>query len=112
MDETVDIDTTLKRLNDQVDQITQSNNSTKLTNSKFMFNFKSPFMFYIAVPVIILIILVLSKPGFIMSEVIIDEKIPENIVNYKKLFISVIILSLIVGIAYFGYSYKKKRKSL
>lgn len=111
MDETVDIDTTLKRLNEQVDQVTQFSNSTVLTKAKSMFNFNSPFMFYIAVPVSILIILLLAKPVFIMSEVSIDGKMSEKKLNYKKLIISVAILSLIAGIAYFGYSYKKKQES-
>jgi hypothetical protein len=99
---------TLLKLNKKVDQVTNSDNPVVLkSKSIFNLNINSPFLYFI-IPISIMILLFLCKPNFVMFDV--DGKI-EKKVSLKKIFVSTVIISLIIAIIYFGYSYKQKQKS-
>lgn len=107
MDDTINYDETLKRLSDQVSQFSSTTISSS-SKTSIIPSIKSPFVYYSIVPFVILILLWYLKPSVITDEVSIDGDFPTRILSYKKLFVSTIIITLIVFVAYFSYVYKYK----
>lgn len=101
---------TLNQLTQQVSEFTNnagvSSTDNPIISSGFMSKIGSysNYIYYIAVPIIIVIILILFKPDFIMLEESIDGKIPEKRLSIKKLLISTIIISIAVILLYLFYS--------
>ena len=104
-----DYESKINTLTKQVGQFVK----TPISTSSFMLpmiNLKSPFLWYILVPFIVLILLILIKPTVIMTETVTtDNKIKLNI-SYKKLFLTTFILGVIIDIALYIHNYKNKIK--
>ena len=109
-----EFDNTLKQLSDKVDNLSYENDKQTTKSSFFSFdiNFKSPIFYYSIVPIILLILLIIFRPDFIKKEVKVNGNIYEKKVVYKKLFIAVIVLSVVVYFSIFIYNYTKKQKHL
>jgi hypothetical protein len=112
-----EIDATIKSLHEKVNQITTTNTISSFVDAKNASNisffsgsiFKPKVIYYVAVPLTILLVLFFWKPNFIMEDVSIDGKLPEKKLIYKKLFISTFIVTFIIAIGIFGYFYKNKK---
>ncbi len=108
-----EFDATLKKLSDQVNQFagTTIKNNTSDGGSGFLskINVQSPLVYYCAIPLVIMIVLFFWKPGFVMEEVSIDGNLPEKKLNFKKLFVTSIISTVIIAIIIFIYHYKGKK---
>lgn len=111
MDST-EFDATLEKLGEQVSQFTTITNNHKESNSfngnnvLHKLNFKSPLVYYGAISLGILFILLLWKPKFITEEVSIDGNLPEQKLSYQKLVIATIILTALIAIIMFINSYR------
>lgn len=112
-DSDCELDAKIKMLNEKVSEITSTNLKSGGLNKQSAFLtlnvIKSPFVYYGSIPLVILLIFFFWKPGFIMQNVSIDGKLQEKRLNYKKLIIATIIVSSIIFITFFVYSYKNKK---
>ena len=112
-DSDCELDAKIKMLNEKVSEITSTNLKNSGLNKQSSFLtlnvIKSPFIYYGVIPLVILLIFFFLKPGFIMQNVTIDGKITEKRLNYKKLIIATIIVTSIIFISFFVYSYKNKK---
>jgi|UniRef100_A0A6C0CZA1 hypothetical protein len=83
------------------------------SNSSFISNtldtFKSPKLWYILVPFIILILLIIIKPTVIMNENITSDNKVKLTIGYKKLFLTTIILGILIDIALYIHNYRNKK---
>ena len=111
-DSDFELDSKIKTLHEKVSEITSTNLKSGSLNKQSAFLtvnvIKSPFVYYGAIPLVILLIFFFWKPSFIMEDVSIDGKLPEKSLSYKKLIIATIITTAIIFIAFFVYSYKNK----
>lgn len=110
MDNNTAFDSTLKELSERVSQFT-NNNDFEDTRSKepgFLssINMKSPYFYYIVIPITISCILLWFKPKFVKEEV--EPGSDELRMSYKKVFIGALIGSALIAITMFAYSYKKR----
>jgi hypothetical protein len=107
-----DIDATLKDLQLKVNQLVSTNTQTKqeVTNTSLMskYNIKNVNIYYVAVPLAIMIQLYLFKPSFVMLEVTNEDGTTTKKVSIKKMFMSVLVISSIIFVTYGIYTYKKK----
>lgn len=107
-----DFDDTLKNLQRQVSQFA-SGEAVEIQKNNSIWsniNFKSNMVYYVLVPIIIIIILYLLKPCFIMTETTTDNSlstVSEKKINFKKLVISTIASTCIISLIIFSYKYKK-----
>ena len=111
-----EIHSTIQSLHEKVNQIRSKTTTTtmlpsdeKNTSVFSGFILKSDVIYYVIVPLIIFFILFFCKPSIIMEEVSIDGKFPEKKRSYKKLIISTLILTVIIVIGIFCYSYTSKK---
>lgn len=108
-----DFDDTLKKLSEQVSQFTSSNMvKTSFDNSGMLskINIKSPFVYYVGIPLLIAIILFFWKPKFVMEEVSINGNISHKKLNFKNLLITTVIITVIISIIIFVYFYQNNKK--
>jgi hypothetical protein len=70
-------------------------------------NTQSP-LFYVAPPVVLILLLLFIKPGFVCTEHIDNEKVTTNKISYKKLFITGLTGGGIISIGLFAYFIKQK----
>lgn len=104
---------TLNQLTQQVSQFTNNvEPSTEISGASSGFMSKlgpyTTYICYAAVPVIIALILFFIKPGFIMSEVSVDGKIPEKKLSIKKLLIATVVISVVIFVLYLFYTRRKQ----
>lgn len=97
-------DTRLKNLTNEVNKVSDE----KSLSSVFTRKINNIYIYSLAIPVIITIILILLKPSFIMYKNKINE--PE-VISYKKLAIVFFILVVITIIVNYVYFYRKKLSS-
>ena len=108
-----DFDDALKNLQRQVSQFSSGESiDIKIQNNNILskININSNMVYYVLVPIIIIIILYLLKPCFIMTETTTDNSlstVSEKKINFKKLVISTIICTSIISLIIFSYKYKK-----
>lgn len=99
-----EFDNTLKKLNEQVGKFTGNNPVKNMyhseKNSPINFDVKSPYLRYGLIPVVILCILGMMKPGVVVDEVNVDGIISRKI-NMKKLLVATGILSIMIFFAIF-----------
>ena len=113
-----EIDATIKSLHEKVNQITTTSTSTSTIVSADAKNtsvfsssiLKSRVIYYGIIPLTMFLLLLFWKPWFIMEDISIDGKLPEKKLSYKKLFIATFIVTFIIAIGIFSYSYKNKKK--
>ena len=111
-----EIDATIKSLHEKVNQITTTSTSTivsadaKNTSVFSSSILKSRVIYYGVIPLTMFLLLLFWKPWFIMEDISIDGKLPEKKLSYKKLFIATFIVTFIIAIGIFSYSYKNKKK--
>lgn len=93
----------LNYLSDQVDYLTETKKK-----SFIKINFKYTYIYYVGIPIILIILLIISKPWFIMTEVK-DNKtfFIEKKINYNKVFLYSLLIVLISFIIYFVNNLKK-----
>jgi hypothetical protein len=107
-----DYDETISKLNMEVRQITSTNVAMHTTKTGTFFVptviLKSSILFYICVPLIIVFVLFFFKPKLIMKEDTIIDKESRKKISFKKLILTTIIVSAIITICMFVYSYRKK----
>jgi uncharacterized membrane protein len=99
MDENYDI--RLKNLTREVNKVSDEKSLSYVFKQKI----NNIYIYTLAIPVIIIIILIVSKPSFIMYKNKINE--PE-VISYKKLSIVFFVLVVITIIVNYAYFYKKK----
>lgn len=99
MDENYDI--RLKNLTREVNKVSDEKSLSYVFKQKI----NNIYIYTLAIPVIIIIILIVSKPSFIMYKNKINE--PE-VISYKKLAIVFFVLVVITIIVNYAYFYKKK----
>lgn len=76
---------------------------------KSSYAFKQSSLYYSAVPIAILVMLLYIRPGFILvTSMDTTTKKEVNSIGYKKLFVSWLIISTLFAVGIFGYNYKKK----
>lgn len=110
MDELSNFEDSLKKLTEQVNNFSVDTQKHTTVFGGLSLYTKSPLVL-LAIPVGIAILLALLKPGFVMYEVSIDGNLPEKKLCFKNLIISTIVITIIVAIAYFGYTYNIKSKT-
>jgi hypothetical protein len=103
---------TLQKLSDQVNKFTSTTTVSNYGNTSgrgFMskINFNSPLVYYVSIPLGIMIVLFLWKPRFITDEVNGDGEIPKQKLVVKKLLIATVILTTVVCIIIFVKVFKK-----
>ena len=113
MEDIDELESKITQLQLKVSQLTTTTDSIKTDNSKSykssLFNtLKLPVVYYGAVPVCILILLLFLKPTFIMEDVSLDGNFPEKKLSYNKLFVSTIIATSIIAVIIFVYFYRTK----
>jgi hypothetical protein len=99
--DTPSIEKNIKMLENEVDQYCTTKKS--FTNSLSLSFLNKNYILYGSFPILLFIILLFYRPNFIYAE---NEK-GERKLSLKKLFLTVLILSLIVSISIFAYRYKK-----
>lgn len=111
----MEYDQTLKKLGEQVNSFTKdstplNNFNTSSTQSKIgkKFSFSK---IYFAIPVVVAILLLILKPGFLKTEVIEQQSngITLNIKKFSitKFLIWTCVFSLVILLGIFGYFYKQ-----
>jgi len=106
-----EFDATLQKLGEQVSHFTNTTGSTKSSGgSSFLpkFNIKSPMVYYVAIPIFVLILLFLWKPNFVTEEVSVEGNMPERKLSFKKLLVGTVIGTTVIAILMFVYFYKNK----
>lgn len=109
--ENSDFDDTLKKLSEKVSELTVNNtvkNKPKM-ESKFLsnVNVKSS-LYYGCIPIIIMIIFLIWKPGFVMEEISIDGNLPEKRLSLKKVLFGVFIFTVIISVIIYVKNQKSK----
>lgn len=111
MDNTSDnVEARISKLEGRVSEYSSNSNST-FNSSSFMSGiptFASPYIYYSLLPIGICIALYAWKPSFLLENISIDGGYPELRFNYKKLFLAVMVLSVMAGISIYVYFYRKK----
>ena len=108
-----DFDDALRNWQRQVSQFSSGESidiENQNNNILSKININSNMVYYVLVPIIIIIILYLLKPCFIMTETTTDNSlstVSEKKINFKKLVISTIICTSIISLIIFSYKYKK-----
>ncbi len=106
------MDITLNELQSKVNQIvgttTITNDKVDSTSLMAKYNINKNNLYYIAVPIVIMILLYVSKPSFIMIEVSDEDGSSTKKLSMKKMFISIVMFSAIILLSYGLYTYKKK----
>jgi hypothetical protein len=97
----------IEKINDLRIRVNPYSNLSTLKNSKFLFkipkiDIKSN-IFYILVPIIILLLLMYIKPSFIMVKTINKNREIRKRLNYSKLFIMVLIIGFIIDVVLWCY---------
>ena len=93
----------MDELRNKVSQYIPNKKSTRVMNINIpTFNIKSIY-FYIVPPIVILIVLLLSKPSFIRYEHIDENNVITQKINYKYLIIFTLIGGTIIDIGLFAY---------
>lgn len=110
-----DFANTIKKLEGQVTQFSSETTDFEIPkNSNILskINVKSNVVYYILVPIIIMIIFYIFKPCFVMTETTTTDvnliTITEKKLNFKSLIISTIICTCIISLIIFSYKYKKQ----
>ena len=67
----------------------------------------SGLLMYLIIPVIVFVLFYIWKPSCIQDDITVDEEFPEYKLNYKKILLYTVIISIIIILAIFGYFYKK-----
>lgn len=75
-------------------------------SSSFAFDFSDPKKVYLSIPLILLVVLLLWRPGFLYIEDKNDKQGKKKF-SFSRLVLSWLIFSLLLCLGYFGYSYKK-----
>ena len=99
MEENYDI--RLKNLTQEVNKVSDEKNISSLFTKKI----NNIYIYTLAIPIIIIIILAILKPSFIMYKNNINEP---AVISYKKLAIIFFITVIITVIVNYVYFYKKK----
>jgi hypothetical protein len=102
--ENSNIDETIRRLDQRVSSLTGYGISS---NSNFMSSVSTSYIYYGCIPIIIALFLAVWKPSFIIETTSIDGEYPQPHVIYKKLLLSTLVLSTMIGVAIFVYFYRK-----
>lgn len=99
--------TRFNELKNQVDNITVTNNNNYMTSFSNIIS-KNYIYIYAGIPILIFIILIASKPSFIMTEIK-DEKtfFIEKKINYTIVIITIAIVLVIEAVYYFITNVKK-----
>ena len=71
-------------------------------------NIKTPYLMYVVPPVVIFIILLIAKPGFVTSEYTDKDNVVSLKYKFKNIFIVSIVLGLILDVIIFMYFNKIK----
>jgi hypothetical protein len=111
-----EIDATIKSLHEKVNQITSTSTSESTivsldakNTSFFPSSILKSRIYYGVIPLTIFLLFLFWKPWFIMEDISIDGKLPEKKFSYKKLFIATFIVTFIIAMCIFAYSYKNKK---
>jgi Na+/H+ antiporter NhaC len=104
----INYDDTINKLNDKVNKFTSTDINISDTKQSILKILKYPFIYYTVIPFIILIVLWFLKPSIIIEEININEDSVKKKINYKKLLLMTIIITLIIFLVYFSYIYEKK----
>jgi hypothetical protein len=98
MEEPQDYNQRLNELTDQVNSVTNINTNSFLSNI-FPKNIKSEYIIMGVIPIIILIILIISKPSFIMYQK--DKNEPPKLSMGKLILVIIISIAIEFGVYYF-----------
>lgn len=79
-------------------------------SSGFMSKLKSNCVaiYFIGIPLAVMIILLFWKPDFVTEDVVNDDKITEKKMSFKRLLLAGVVSFAIILILYVAYNYKKK----
>lgn len=99
--------TRFNELKNQVDSVTVANNNNYMSSFSSIIS-KNYIYIYAGIPILIFIILIVSKPGFIMTEIK-DENtfFIERKLNYTRVIIIISIILVIEAVYYFVNNVKK-----
>ena len=107
-----DFDDNLKNLQRQVSQFASGEaidiEMPKNNSILSKININSNMVYYVLLPIIIMIALYLFKPCFIMTETTTDNSLSSvKKIDLKKMLISTIVTTCIISLIIFSYKYKK-----
>lgn len=110
-----EFDNTLKKLEGQVSQFSSVATDFEIPKNNSILSkidFKSNVVYYVLVPIIIMIVFYIFKPCFVMTETTTTDvnliTITEKKLNFKRLIISTIICTFTISFLIFCYLYKKQ----
>jgi hypothetical protein len=114
MDTNTDFNQTLKKLSEQINQLSYTNNIKENTTSNKGYvltipNLSSPQFYYGIIPLSILCILYKWRPDFITITEVNDDGIHVKKLSYSKLIGWSLSFTALVAIAIFSYYYKQKK---
>ena len=104
-----EFDATISKLEGRVGQLINKPGAAKNAEVRSLLpsiDIKSAKMYYMGIPLLIILVLYITKPNFIMEEVSIDGELPENRLSYKKLLLSTLVATVIIAIVIFIYFFK------
>lgn len=95
----------IKELESQVSPY--SKNKTSVT----FFSFENIFFSsktYIAIPIVVLVILLVLRPGFLYHEKATSKGIVSRSLSFQRIFVYWLVISFLLIVGFFGYNYTKK----
>jgi len=98
---------TLSKLRVKVSQFSGTGRERR-SGGGFLEVTRKPIFLYALIPLVATILLFIWKPGFITHEVTIDGELPERKVNPSRFLITVLIISIMLGLLLFTYQRKRK----
>lgn len=119
MEENIDFKEKIRKLKEQVNKFDIETRSKPKQNIQNIQNIpsqlQSPFVKYILIFIVIFILQLVFKPKIIMSKIEVDGDTTNDVepvykLDYKKIFLSTILLTGSIILAYFIYNYKTKSK--
>ena len=99
MTDTENFETILSKLEEKLDKVGDKLDPPKCS---FYVDFKSPLIIYTSIIVTIVILFLIVKPKCITNEIEKDGELI-NILSFKKLILSSIIISIIVSLAFYYF---------
>ena len=103
------LDAKLQELQGAVNQYSQYDTTTAQKKSTgFNFNF-NPNYVYIAIPAVLFVLLLVTRPNFIKAETKMDDGTVKNQTSFQKLVVWTLVIGGLLDVGLYGANYKLKK---